>query len=146
MLLRHKLKLTLQGGGFQRKRYLYVGDVANAFNVILHRGKHGDVFNLGSDDEISNRDLAARLIDIVNPDGDSSSPNGDQVGIDAWIKAMPGRPYVDSGAGLDCRKLQALGWEPQVSLDMGLKRTADWYAVHGDSWWSDISRIYEGQS
>ena len=143
MLLRKNLKLTLHGGGHQRKRYLYVSDAANAFNTILHRGKNGDIFNLGSYDEISNRDISARLIDIVDPpNSDGSSGSSDN--LDAWIKTVPGRPYVDLGSRLDCEKLRSLGWDQKVSFDDGLKRTVDWYAVHGDSWWGDISKLFQG--
>ena len=142
MLLRRGLKLTLHGGGFQRKRYLYAGDAANAFNVILHRGIKGDIFNLGSCDEISNRDLAAYLVDLANPPGSDSSSGGSSPSssLDAWITTMPGRPYADSGSGLDCTKLRSLGWEQKVSFEQGLRRTFDWYAVYGDTWWGDLSK------
>ena len=138
MLLRRGQKLTLHGGGHQRKRYLYAGDAANAFNILLHRGVSGEVYNLGSYDEISNRDLSATLLDYVNPPGsDSSSENSS---LDAWIQTMPGRPYVDSGTRLDCEKLRALGWEQKVGWEEGLRRTAAWYSAHGDTWWGNIEK------
>ncbi|KAL9126724.1 MAG: hypothetical protein Q9217_004269 [Psora testacea] len=141
MLLRKGLKLTLHGGGLQRKRYLYAGDAVNAFNVILHKGSNGDIFNLGSYDEISNRNLSARLIDIVNlPGSDSSS--GKRSNLDAWIRTVPGRPYVDSGSRLDCSKLRSLGWDQKVGFDEGLQRTVEWYSAYGDTWWGDIDKIF----
>ena len=140
MLLRRGQKLTLHGGGHQRRRYLYAGDAANAFNVVLHNSQNGDIFNLGaSTDEITNRDLSARLVKIINP-ASSDSSSGES--LDEWITTLPGRPYADSGSKLDCAKLRALGWQPSVGFDEGLKRTAEWYAQHGDSWWGDISKIF----
>ena len=108
MLLQHGQKLTLHGGGHQRKRYLYAGDAANAFNTILHKATAGEVYNLGSYDEISNRDLAAKILECVRPPG--GDPSGGGASLDAWIQTVPGRPYTDSGSGLDCEKLRALGW------------------------------------
>ena len=138
MLLQRGLKLTLHGGGYQRKRYLYAGDAANAFNVILHQGVGGEIYNLGSPDEISNRDLCAILLEHVNPSGSDSS--SDASSLDDWIQTTPGRPYVDSGNRLDCSKLRSLGWDQKIGFDEGLQRTVDWYSAHGDTWWGDIGK------
>lgn len=138
MLLQRGLKLTLHGGGHQRKRYLYAGDAANAFNIILHQAVGGDIFNLGSPDEISNRDLCAILLEHVNPSGSDSS--SDSSSLDEWIQTTPGRPYVDSGNRLDCSKLRSLGWDQKIGFDLGLQRTVKWYSAHGETWWGDISK------
>ena len=103
MLLRQSFKLTIHGGGFQRKRYLYAGDAANTFNIILHKAGNRDIFNLGSYDEISNRDLSARLADLVA----SNSSSGESADLEAWIKTIPGRPYADSGSSLDCEEVRS---------------------------------------
>ncbi|KAG7002089.1 dTDP-4-amino-4,6-dideoxygalactose transaminase [Physcia stellaris] len=138
MLLQHREKLTMHGGGTQRKRYLYAGDAANAFNVLLHRGVAGKIYNLGSSTQISNRDLGATLLNYVNLGGSDSS--SDSSSLDSWIETVPGRPYADSNSGLDCRKLKALGWEPRVPWEEGLRRTVEWYARFGDTWWKDAAR------
>ena len=147
MLLRRGLKLTLHGEGLQRKRYLYASDAANAFNTILHNGLNGDVFNLGSYDEISNRDLSAHLVEMVTAlRNGSMNGHGHGSDVEAWIKTIPGRPFKDLGSRLDCEKLRALGWEQKVSWEDGLKRTVDWYNRHGDTWWGDISKTFEGSA
>ena len=148
MLLQHGQKLTLHGGGQQRKRYLYAGDAANAFNVILHKATAGEVYNLGSYDEISNRDLAAKILACVGRPGggggssDSSSESEEASSLDAWIQTVPGRPYVDSGSGLDCEKLRGLEWEQKVGWEDGLGRTVKWYSAHGDTWWGDLGKTF----
>lgn len=138
MLLRRGRKLTLHGGGQQRKHYLYVGDAANALNALLHNGVNGQVYNLGSKDEISNRDISGALVHYVISPG-SESPSDDST-LDSWIETVPGRPYVDSGSRLDCSKLQALGWDQKVGWEEGLERTVGWYSAYGDTWWGDIGQ------
>lgn len=131
MLLRHGQKLPLQGAGDGSRRYLYAGDAANAFNVLIHKGTSGETYNLGSYDEVSHRKLCETLLELVKPPGYDSS------GVEAWIDRKPGRPYVDSGSTMDVSKLRALGWDQKVSFDEGLKRTVQWYFAHGDTWWGD---------
>ena len=149
MLLQRGLKLTLHGDGHSCKGYLYAADAANAFNAILHRGKNGEIFNLGARTEISNRKLSAWLVDMVDiprSSGSSSSSrdSSSDKPLDAWIKTVPGRPYVERSSRLDCGRLEALGWTQNVGLDAGLRMTIDWYATHGEDWWGDVSRIFEG--
>ena len=131
MLLRHGQKLPLQGAGDGSRRYLYVGDAANAFNVLLHKGVAGETYNLGSYDQVSHRELCETLLALVKP------PGYDKSGVEAWIDRKPGRPYVDSGSNMDVSKLRALGWEQNVSFAEGLKHTVQWYFAHGDTWWGD---------
>lgn len=103
MLLRHDHKLTLQGAGDGKRRYLYVEDVVNAFNLLLHKGVHGETYNLGSYDEVSHRQLCETLLETVKP----SSYDGSDV--EAWIDRRPARPYNDFGSTMNVSKLRALG-------------------------------------
>ena len=139
MLLRHGRKLTVHGGGHQRKCYLYVGDAANALNTLLHCGVAGEVYNLGSDDNISIREISATLLNYVNPPGSDSS--SEDSNLDGWIQTTSGRPYLDSGSRLDCGKLQALGWRQKVGWEEGLRRTVGWYSAYGETWWGNIGQI-----
>lgn len=136
MLLQRGLKLPLHGGGGQTRRYLYAGDAANAFNIMLHRGKGGEIYNLGCgpQDELTNKALCGLLLQHVKPPGYEPS------NVDAWILSAPDRPFVDRGCGLDCTKLRSLGWEQKVAFDEGLRRTVDWLAAHGESWWGDVGK------
>jgi len=135
MLLRHGHKLTLQGAGDGKRRYLYVGDAVNAFNLLLHKGVHGETYNLGSYDEVSHRQLCETLLETVKP------PSYDGSDVESWIDRRPARPYTDFGSTMDVSKLRALGWDKNVSFEEGLKRTVEWYTAHGDTWWGGAEKI-----
>lgn len=148
MLLTRDKPLPLHDGGWQRKRYLYAGDAANAFNYILHLAPPNSCYNLGPYDpesEISNSNISLKLISLVHPPThavDGTGPADQEVngnGTNKWFQTVPGRPYVDAGQGMDCGKLRDLGWEQKVSLDEGLKRSVAWYVANGDVWWGDLT-------
>lgn len=148
MLLTRDKPLPLHDGGWQRKRYLYAGDAANAFNYILHLAPPNSCYNLGPYDpesEISNSNISLKLISLVHPPThavDGTGPADQEVNgnsTNKWFQTVPGRPYVDAGQGMDCGKLRDLGWEQKVSLDEGLKRSVAWYVANGDVWWGDLT-------
>lgn len=117
------------------RRYLYAGDAANAFNTIFHCGTAGEIYNVGSRDEISNRDLCLALVKLVDPpiNGHSAS--------DGWIQCTADRVNFDRGSGVNDSRLRSLGWEQKVSLEEGLRRTVDWYLTHGETWWGDLGKV-----
>ena len=94
----------------------------------------GEVYNLGSPDELTNYALCETLLKLVQPPGPTD--------VDAWIQSAPDRPFHDRGSGLNCSKLRSLGWEQTVSMEEGLRRTAAWYSAHGESWWGDIGKVF----
>ena len=59
----------IHGDGSSRRHFLYVTDVSEAFDVIIHRGKVGEIYNIGSEHEISVRDLARLLVKRVRGGG-----------------------------------------------------------------------------
>ncbi|KAJ3579037.1 hypothetical protein NPX13_g1529 [Xylaria arbuscula] len=131
-------KVPLYGSGTYRRRYLYAGDAANAFNVIMHKGAVGEIYNVGSYDEMSNVEVVQRIVRaVVTTDCRSHSTN--EADISYWIRQTPDRPFMDQRYGVDFSKLRALGWFPQVSIEDGLQRTVDWYRCFGNVWWGDIS-------
>lgn len=134
MMLKRGLKLPLYGAGNQTRRYLYAGDAANAFNVLLHRGIGGEIYNLGSPDELTNKALCSTLLTLIQPPGPTD--------VNAWIQSAPDRPFHDRGSGLDCSKLRSLGWEQTVSMEEGLRRTAAWYSAYGETWWGDVGKVF----
>jgi UDP-glucose 4-epimerase len=103
----------IQGDGTETRSFCYVDDVIDGILTMYEKGGHRDIFNIGSDEEITIRDLAERI--------------GKIVGVDLDIR--PG----DLAAGgsrrrcPDISKMRALGWSPAVALDDGLEQTVAWY-------------------
>jgi UDP-glucose 4,6-dehydratase len=127
-------KLTLHGTGENTRNYLFVEDVARAFDVILHGGTIGETYNIGGVHERSNLEVARALLELSGlvPEG------GD---LSAHVEFVEDRPFNDLRYPLDCSKLLALGWTEAVSFEDGLRRTAEWYRLHPSHWGSVESAI-----
>jgi UDP-glucose 4-epimerase len=114
------------GDGRQVRDFNYVDDVVEA--LLLAAGSDeakGQVFNLGADDPITLKDLAAMLVQL----------NG--TGKYEIVPFPPDRKAIDIGDYYgDYRQIRAkLGWRPQVPLNEGLSRTLDFYRTHGSQYW-----------
>lgn len=128
ILLSKGQSCPLHGDGSHRRSFLYVSDVAEAFDVILHNGKLGEVYNIGSDFEISNRDVLLALLD--------------EFGVqdkEKYVKFVRDRAFNDYRYHIDTSTLEALGWTRKVNFAEGLRKTKDWYLTHSD-WWGDVSQ------
>jgi nucleoside-diphosphate-sugar epimerase len=108
----------IQGDGTETRSFCYVDDVVSGILTMYEKGGHREVYHIGSDEEVSIRDLAARIGKIVGVDLDVR-PGELQVG---------GTPRRCPDIG----KMRALGWSPAVGLDDGLERTVAWYREHRD--------------
>ena len=135
LLLNRGKKLPLNGTESHSRRYIYISDVVNAFDIILHKGHSEEIYNLGSDEEISNRDLCIHLLNCIRPSGDDGAE------VDAWIEPAAPKSSEDRGAMMDCNKLKSLGWNPLINIGQGISKTVDWYVQRGESWWGDIEQI-----
>ncbi|KAK7735311.1 hypothetical protein SLS53_007542 [Cytospora paraplurivora] len=126
--------VVLHGDGSPTRRYLFAGDAADAFDTILHKGQLGQVYNVGSYDEISNRDLCNKLLAEF---GIPPTPEE----VHKWIKYTHDRPFNDHRYAVDGTKLRQLGWEQKTSFAEGLRITVAWYCRYGEEWWGDISKV-----
>ena len=124
--------LLLHGDGTNTRRYLFAGDAADAFDTILHKGRVGEIYNVDSRDEVSNLDLALKL--LAHFDIPAASAR-------TWIQYTKDRPFNDRRYAVDGTKLRALGWEQKTRLEQGLKITVDWYHRFGKTWWGDIDCV-----
>ena len=109
--------VTLHGDGSNTRNFLYVEDVARAFEVILHKASPGMILNIGGDNEISNHDVAKRLIEIL----------GLKDREDELITFVPDRQFNDLRYTINSSKLHELGWKELMPWEEGLKSTVEWY-------------------
>jgi hypothetical protein len=134
-LLNRGQPLVLHGDGSPTRRYLFAGDAADAFDTILHKGTIGQIYNVGSYDEISNMSLCSKLLTYME------IPHSTQEELHKWIKHTHDRPFNDRRYAVDGTKLRKLGWDQKTSFEKGLGITADWYRKYGEKWWGDITKV-----
>ncbi|KAH9906373.1 dtdp-glucose-dehydratase [Xylariomycetidae sp. FL2044] len=134
-LLNRKRPTVLHGDGSPTRRYLFAGDAADAFDTILHKGTLGQIYNVGSYDEISNLQLCQMLLKEMD------IPHEDKASFHKWVKYTHDRPFNDHRYAVDGTKLRQLGWDQKTSFAEGLRTTVDWYRKFGEEWWGDISKV-----
>ncbi|KAJ4104019.1 hypothetical protein NW760_010694 [Fusarium oxysporum] len=134
-LLHRGQPVILHGDGSPTRRYLFAGDAADAFDTILHKGEIGQIYNIGSSDEISNLQLCHIILAEMGIDVKETSE------FQRWVKYTHDRPFNDQRYAVDATKLKMLGWTQKTSFDEGLRRTINWYKRYGDKWWGDISPV-----
>lgn len=120
--------LPVYGDGSNVRDWLYVEDHASAIWAILTRGRNGETYNVGGENEWTNielvRFLCTRLAEIQNKDADS------YLKLITYVKDRPGH---DHRYAIDCSKLKTeLNWTQSVTFEQGLDRTIRWYLDHQD--------------
>lgn len=119
-ILRGK-KVPLYGDGKNVREWIYTEDHCRAVDVILHEGKVGEVYNIGSGYEITNVELTRMVLDELSVGDEAIEYVEDRLGHD--------RRYA-----IDFTKLKTeLGWEPEVDFGGGLADTVKWY--QDNEWW-----------
>lgn len=115
------LPLPLYGDGGNVRDWIHVRDHCRALLRVAERGEVGGVYNIGANEERSNRQIAeAILAELALPR--------------TLIQRVPDRPGHDRRYALDASKLRALGWRPRIPFAAGLRATIAWYRGHR-SWW-----------
>lgn len=110
-------KMTVQGDGSNIRNFIYVEDVARAFEKILFNGVVSEIYNIGTDNEHSVMDIAKRL---------HSNLSNEKL-FEECIEYVEDRLFNDFRYCVDSNKLLELGWRTEVDFDHGLKKTIDWY-------------------
>ncbi|MEE9219750.1 MAG: dTDP-glucose 4,6-dehydratase [Acidobacteriota bacterium] len=116
--------LPLYGDGRNVRDWLYVGDHCEAIDLILTRGKLGEVYNIGAGSERTNLEVTEAILDHLGKPRSLIQHVRDRLGHD--------RRY-----SLDSSKLRQLGWTPRRKFQQALRETVDWYVSH-ESWWKSI--------
>lgn len=118
-LLAQNKPCTIHGNGLNKRSFIYVDDVANAFDKILHYGQIGEVYNIGTDFEKSTLDLAKDLLELI--------PSYFPIDTKDKLIFVEDRPYNDFRYSMNYDKLKNLGWTQKVDWQTGLRLTIEWY-------------------
>ncbi len=116
--------LPLYGDGMQVRDWLYVEDHCSGIEVALQRGKAGEVYNIGGENERHNIDVVRQMLKVLGKP-------------ESLIHPVADRPGHDRRYALDTAKLHALGWEQAYTFDQALEATVRWY-VENEWWWRKI--------
>jgi dTDP-glucose 4,6-dehydratase len=126
--IRHERPLPVYGDGLNIRDWLWVEDHAAAIDLIYHKGKNGETYNIGGNNEWTNIDLVHALCDTM--DELLGRPAGQSQQLITFVKDRPGH---DQRYAIDASKIKRdLGWEPSVGVREGLRQTAQWYLDHED--------------
>ncbi len=119
----HKKPLPVYGDGLYTRDWLYVKDHASAIDLLFHKGKTGDNYNIGGFNEWKNIDLVKLLCRLM--DAKLGNPSGTSDPLITYVKDRPGH---DRRYAIDASKInKELGWKPSVTFEEGLSQTIDWY-------------------
>jgi len=107
-------KLKIQGKGLNSRSFCYIDDFISAFNLILKKGKHKNIYNIGTQDEIKIKDLVKRIIFISGK-----------------ILHIQNTKEIKGNVKRRCPdilKIKKLGFKPKIDLNKGLEKTFEWYS------------------
>jgi dTDP-glucose 4,6-dehydratase len=137
-LMIHNIKnnkpLPVYGKGLNIRDWLYVEDHAAAIDLIFHKGKTGETYNIGGNNEWKNIDLVMLLCKIM--DDKLGRPDGTSEKLITYVTDRAGH---DLRYAIDSSKLQnELGWKPSLEFEEGLEKTVDWYLANED-WLNNVT-------
>ncbi len=116
--------LPLYGKGTNVRDWLYVEDNCRAIDMVIQRGKLGEVYNVGANNEVKNIDIANKIVSLLDKP-------------ESLIKFVDDRLGHDKRYALACEKIRALGWRPEKNFEEALASTVHWYRENPE-WWRKI--------
>jgi dTDP-glucose 4,6-dehydratase len=131
-------KVPLYGDGMNIRDWLYVEDHCDAIWTVLNKGRFGEVYNIGGNNEIANRVITETILREMNKPWDQ------------FVNYVKDRPGHDRRYAIDASKIKhELGWTPKYRFEQAIKTTIQWYRDH-ESWWRNIKsgeylKYYERQ-
>ena len=118
-------KVPVYGDGMNVRDWLYVYDHCSAIDTVLHKGRVGEVYNIGGHNEKTNMEITKIILNAMGKDESS-------------IKYVEDRLGHDKRYAIDNHKIQTeLGWEPSLTFEEGIKLTIDWY-LNNQEWMKSI--------
>ena len=118
-------ELPVYGDGLNVRDWINVIDHCEALDIVIHKGKVGEVYNIGANNEWCNINIVKLILDKLN------KPY-------SLIKFVKDRPGHDRRYSIDSTKIQSeLGWKPRIDFDNGIEQTILWYK-NNKNWWEKI--------
>ncbi|MEK4360312.1 dTDP-glucose 4,6-dehydratase [Paenibacillus sp. FSL M7-1455] len=117
--------LPIYGDGLNIRDWLYVEDHCSAIDLVIHKGRVGEVYNIGGNNERTNLHIVKTILAELNKP-------------ESLITYVQDRPGHDRRYGIDPTKItQELGWKPKHNFETGIKETIQWY-LNNKEWWTRI--------
>jgi dTDP-glucose 4,6-dehydratase len=141
----HKKPLPVYGDGNYTRDWLFVKDHAIAIDLVFHKGKNHETYNIGGFNEWKNIDLVKLLCSVM--DQKLGRNEGESAQLITYVKDRPGH---DLRYAIDASKInKELGWKPTVTFEEGLEQTVNWY-LENTQWLENVtsgaySKYYEKQ-
>ncbi|MDF2587216.1 MAG: dTDP-glucose 4,6-dehydratase [Anaerocolumna sp.] len=133
----HNKKLPVYGDGLAIRDWLYVMDHCSAIDLVLNKGKLGEVYNVGGHNEKTTLEIAEVIIDVLSKDYNINITK-------EYIDYVPDRKGHDRRYAIDPIKIKKeLNWSPSVNFTEGIKKTIEWYMSHPDYLETIISGDYK---
>ena len=123
-----KKELEIYGDGKNIRHWLSVKDTVSAVKFIIEKGEQNEIYNIGSDEYLTNNDVARYLIKIFKLDESS-------------IKYIEDRPGHDHRYAVNFDKIKSLGWSPNYNFENSLPETVEWYLANETWWKKDLENI-----
>ncbi|HBX53021.1 MAG: dTDP-glucose 4,6-dehydratase [Bacteroidetes bacterium RIFOXYA12_FULL_35_11] len=131
--IKNNKPIPVYGKGENIRDWLYVVDHAHAIDVVFHKGKVGETYNIGGNNEWTNISLIHKLCEVM--DVQLGRAAGDSAKLITFVKDRAGH---DLRYAIDSSKLQKeLGWEPSLQFEQGIVKTVEWYLTN-EEWLNNV--------
>ena len=118
-------QLPIYGDGLNIRDWLYVEDHCSAIDLVIHKGRNGEVYNIGGNNERTNLHIVKTILEQLDKS-------------ESLMTYVQDRPGHDRRYGIDPTKtMTELGWRPEHSFETGIQETIKWY-LNNKEWWTRI--------
>ncbi len=127
-----KKSLPVYGDGMNVRDWLYVEDHCKAIDVVINKGRTGEVYNVGGHNEKPNIFIVKKILEILNRDFDSTID-------ESLIKYVEDRLGHDKRYAIDPKKItDELSWSPETTFEVGIEKTIKWY-LDNEDWMNNVT-------
>ncbi len=118
-------QVPLYGDGLNIRDWLFVEDHCSAIDTVLHKGKNGEIYNVGGNNEKTNKYITDTILKYLGKDS-------------SLIKYVTDRLGHDRRYAIDATKIkEELGWEPKYKFEQAIEKTIEWY-LNNKAWWQPL--------